>query len=80
MNFRFTAIDPNDQFLPQEYRDRGDGYELRSALEAALSKTLDGVIEYRWNEGEDPTLAIAGVPAEMKIRKSTVMLGLSYRH
>ena len=78
--FRFSALDPNDRFLPEEYQDRGSGYELRSALQTALGNTLDGIVEYRWNNGEDPTLAIAGVPAEMKFKKSTVMLGLNYRY
>ena len=79
-NFRFSVVDPNDRFLLEENQDRGSGYELRSALETTLSNTLDGIIEYRWNEGEDPSLAIAGVPAEMKLKKSTVMFGLNYRY
>lgn len=77
-NLSFALVEPDHRFLPEGYRPQDTGYEVRGILESALSRTLDGIIEYRWNEGGNPTLNVAGVPAAMKVRRSAVILGVNY--
>ena len=69
--------DPNERLLLSG--ETGDaGHEVTSTLESDINSALSGVVEYRWNDGENPTLAIAGIPAAVKFKKSTLILGLNY--
>ncbi len=67
--------DPNSNLLLAETEP---AYEVTSMLETKINKAMSGVLEYRWREGKAPALAIAGLPAEVKFKKSTLMLGLNY--
>ncbi len=69
--------DPNRRLVLSDAS--GDaGHEVTSTLESDISSALSGVVEYRWNDGENPTLAIAGIPAAVKFKKSTLIFGLNY--
>ena len=74
----FTVVEPDHRFLPDGYKPQDSGFEIHGMIEAALSRTLDGIVEYRWNEGGNPTLNIAGVPAGVKMRRSTLLFGVNY--
>ncbi len=56
-----------------------DTPEMKGSLEAEINSVLPGLVEYRWNDGKSPSLAIAGLPAEAKFKRGTLMLGLNYQ-
>ena len=55
-------------------------HEIRTSLESKLGHLLSGVVELRWTEDGKGGPTIVGVPVMVKLRHSTVVVGVNLRH
>ena len=53
-------------------------FQLRGGVDYGITQKLFGKLEYRWSQGNKPSLGIEGVPADFQLRKGGFRVGLNY--
>jgi opacity protein-like surface antigen len=54
-------------------------YQVKGGVNYNISQKLLGKLEYRWSQGNAPSLGISGVPAKFQLKRGGFLVGLNYR-
>ena len=58
------VADPTTGLLGSDDRFLLPGFQLRGGVDYSITQKLFGKLEYRWSQGNKPSLGIEGVPAD----------------
>ena len=72
------VADPTADLLGNDNRFLLPGFQLRGGVDYSITQKLFGKLEYRWSQGNKPSLGIEGVPADFQLRKGGFRVGLNY--
>jgi len=72
------VADPTAGLLGSDDRFLLPGFQLRGGVDYSITQKLFGKLEYRWSQGNKPSLGIEGVPADFQLRKGGFRVGLNY--
>ena len=54
-------------------------FQVKGGVNYSITQKLLGKLEYRWSQGNAPSLGIAGVPAKFQLKRGGFLVGLNYR-
>jgi opacity protein-like surface antigen len=75
----FGVIDINARLLGHEETTLFTDFQVKGGVNYNITQQLFGRLEYRWSQGEKPSLGIAGVPAKFQLKSGGFRIGLNYR-
>jgi hypothetical protein len=79
-NLRIEMMDPNERLLLDAGPEASEpSYLLSGEVRSEIDSATAGRLEYRWGDEQNPLVALTGVPAMVKFKRSTVLLGLNYK-
>jgi opacity protein-like surface antigen len=73
------VADPTAGLLVSDDRFLLPGFQLRGGVDYSITQKLFGKLEYRWSQGNKPSLGVEGIPADFQLRKGGFRVGLNYR-
>jgi len=54
-------------------------YQLKGGVNYSINQKLLGKFEYRWSQGQKPSIGIEGLPAKFQLKSGGFLVGLNYR-
>ena len=72
------VADPSTGLLGRDDGSFLPAFQLRGGVDYSMTQKLFGKLEYRWSQGNKPSLRIEGVPADFQLRKGGFRVGLNY--
>ena len=72
------VADPTAALLGDDDRFFPPAFQLRGGIDYSITQKLFGKLEYRWSQGNKPSLGLEGIPADFQLRKGGFRVGLNY--